>query len=59
MTHPKLLDAKRYLAQQSSFYIMKADKGSTIVLWDSTDYKKEALRQLQGKHYKLVSEKVS
>ena len=47
--------AVRSLADDRSIVIKKADKGSSIVIWDRVDYLKEANKQLSDKNvYKEV-----
>ena len=42
--------ALRALAADKSIAIKAADKGSLVVVWDRSDYLKEASRQLQHKN---------
>ena len=39
--------AIRYLADDRSIVIKKADKSSAVVVWDRDDYVKEAQKQLE------------
>ena len=38
-----------YLADDRSIVVKKADKGSSIVIWDRVDYLKEANKRLSDK----------
>lgn len=45
-THPKIMRAIKSLEQDPSINITPADKGGCTVIWCTTEYKREALRQL-------------
>ena len=48
--------AIRFLADDRSIVIKKADKGSAVVVWDRVDYIKEAQKQLKDENvYKKVN----
>ena len=45
-----LKQALRNLKENQSIYITKADKGGATVIWDRSEYDREALRQLSDKN---------
>lgn len=45
-SHPAILRALKRISRNESIHILSADKGGAIVIWNTTDYDKEAERQL-------------
>ena len=45
-THPAIIYQLKQLAENKDIHIMKADKGGAIVIQDTVDYDREAMRQL-------------
>ena len=55
ITHQNITEAINKLAKNESIHILPADKGGTIVIWDSQEYDREALRQLtDSKNYREI-----
>ncbi len=55
--HPRTRKAWKELTTHEDFYVIKADKGGKTVMWRKSDYKKEALRQLEDTNtYQPLSE---
>ena len=46
--------AIKALKSQPDIMICKADKGSSVILWDKQDYIREGMKQLNGIHYEKV-----
>ena len=56
-TDPEILTAIKTLKGYKDIHILPADKGGAIVLWDTTNYDKEGLRQLtDAKNYREVDQ---
>ena len=52
-----IMDALRHLQSRADLTISKSDKGRNVVVWDTADYDREAMRQLTtAKNYKELSE---
>ena len=46
VTHPKIINSLSQLIKKKEIHVMKADKGGAIVIQNTADYDREAMRQL-------------